>query len=93
LDHAEGLSLSQFFREWGFVSFKSSSIFLFFFILILFFMNFLLFNYCSAVRCFVFVFRRDVQKLQPEVGTRNNQSDSMIYCNKFHNQSYRSIWF
>jgi hypothetical protein len=78
LDHAEGLSLSQFFREWGFVSFKSSSTFNFLILILFFFYEFLLFNYCFAVRCFVFVFRRDVQKLQPEVGTRNNQSDSMI---------------
>jgi hypothetical protein len=55
LDHAEGLSLSQFFREWGFVSFKSSSI-CNFFILILFFLWIFVVQllFCSSMFCFRF---------------------------------------
>ena len=75
LDHAKGLPFSQFLGEWGFVSLHSSSIVLFI-VLSIQFSRFHTFSEGGVgcyltVRALVFVFRRNILKLQPEVTLRS----------------------
>ena len=65
MDHAEGFPLSQFRRQWRFVSHYQISFYYYCHGLILCII--IEFNSCFTVRSLIFVFRREIQKLKPEV--------------------------
>lgn len=81
MDHAEGLPLPQFLGEWGFVSFdfrkKESNLIFILLITInciyiyiykcIYIYIFTDYNSYFAVRSLVFIFRRELLKIQPEV--------------------------